>query len=131
MFQDASVFNRNIGGWDTSRVTGMTSMFQNASVFNQDLSVWDVSLINTEPTSFDLQVPPGAIVPIWGSIGGVYDHCYNPNNAGEIDDPFWTGFAGMYIVENMQELKGATNYIITYGGTSYFFGDSDNIILTR
>jgi len=38
MFQNATVFNQNIGGWDVSKVTNMTSMFQvsstNATAFN-------------------------------------------------------------------------------------------------
>ncbi len=34
MFQNATIFNQNIGGWDVSKVTNMSSMFQSASAFN-------------------------------------------------------------------------------------------------
>jgi len=37
-----SIFNQNIGNWDTSNVVDMTSMFENTT-FNQDISNWDVS----------------------------------------------------------------------------------------
>ena len=43
MFQYAAKFNQNIGNWDVSDVTRMSSMFQGATTFNQDISRWDVS----------------------------------------------------------------------------------------
>ena len=39
-------FNQNIGQWDVSNVTDMTSMFWGTS-FNQDISEWDVSGVTT------------------------------------------------------------------------------------
>jgi len=46
MFQAASVFNQNIGGWDTSGVFNFENMFYNATAFDQDLGSWDVSNVS-------------------------------------------------------------------------------------
>ena len=44
MFQ-STVFNQNIGNWDTSSVIDMRSMFDGSSAFNQDIGNWDVSSV--------------------------------------------------------------------------------------
>jgi surface protein len=42
-FYNAQLFNRPIGGWDTSLVTSMEGMFFYGYAFNQDISRWDTS----------------------------------------------------------------------------------------
>jgi surface protein len=43
LFQNAAMFNKPIGHWDTSSVILMYAMFSGASSFNQSLSEWDTS----------------------------------------------------------------------------------------
>jgi len=45
IFRDATSFNSNISGWNTSTITSMTHAFKGASSFNQNLDNWTVDSV--------------------------------------------------------------------------------------
>ncbi len=47
LFKDATSFNQNISGWDTSNIANMAGMFNGATSFNQDISGWNIKSVNT------------------------------------------------------------------------------------
>lgn len=53
MFRDATLFNSNIGHWDTSNITNMVRAFQDATNFDSDLSGWDVSSVTSMKNMFN------------------------------------------------------------------------------
>ena len=52
MFDNARQFNGNIGNWNTSAVTNMSSVFRNAKVFNQNIGNWDTSAVTNMNSMF-------------------------------------------------------------------------------
>lgn len=53
MFWGASVFNQNIGNWNTATVTDMSVMFENATAFNQNIGSWNTAKVTDMYSMFN------------------------------------------------------------------------------
>jgi surface protein len=68
MFTSAFSFNQDIGRWNTSNVTFMSSMFEFAESFNQDISQWCVAKIPKAAEHFSVSSSlSDNNHPIWGT----------------------------------------------------------------
>ncbi len=52
MFNNNSVFNGDISGWDVSSVTNISAIFSFTDAFNGDISAWDVSSVMNMSQAF-------------------------------------------------------------------------------
>ena len=68
MFSDASTFNQNIGGWDVDKVTNMRFMFFGATGFNQDISQWEVGEVTDMSFMFEFAPAFNQDISDWNVI---------------------------------------------------------------
>jgi surface protein len=72
MFRVAIAFNQNIGSWNTGAVTNMTSMFASASAFNQNIGTWNTGAVINMTSMFQSATSFNQNISSWNT-GAVTD----------------------------------------------------------
>ena len=116
MFQNASRFNGNISGWNTTNVTDMNNMFNGATAFNQNIGGWNTTnvynMINmfNGATSFNQNIG-GWIISNVRFMGAMLNGtALSTTNY----DALLNGWAAQTVQPNVQ--LGAEGLIYTYRG---------------
>lgn len=71
-FSGANIFNQDLNGWDTSRVTGWDNIFQEATAFNGNISNWNTSLAQSMAYLFANASSFNGNISSW-NVGNVID----------------------------------------------------------
>ena len=112
-FNDES-FNSNIGFWDTSNVTDMSSMFYGATAFNQDIGNWDTSSVTDmvgmfyEASSFNQDIGNWNTSSVTDMVGMFYEASSFNQDIGSWDTAKVTGMERMFWAADAfnQDLSG-------------------------
>lgn len=67
VFTNASAFNGDISGWDTSRVEDFFHAFSNASSFNSDISNWTTSAVKSLWGTFENAISFNVDLSSWNT----------------------------------------------------------------
>ena len=130
MFNNAQVFNQNIGDWNTAQVTDMTETFYFAYRFNQDISGWDTSQVTRMHRTFNMAKDFNQAI---GRLGGwdtsqVGDMTYMFSGATAFNQDIssWTGAAATTQQPNM--FSGASAFVAKFKCTDAVTGPANSCV---
>ena len=109
MFEGASSFNQNIGGWDVTDANTMASMFKNATSFNQNLEFWDPENVTNYSSMFEGAVLFNQDISKWPVLKGTnMENMFKNATSFNQNLTFWllTPTSGLPTLTNMFQTSG-------------------------
>ena len=128
VFDDATAFNQDISGWDTQNVFSFIATFEGATSFNQDLSGWDVSGAVYMEGMFDGSSSFNQDLGSW-DISNVGYMSYMFDSSGMSTENYsrtLIGWANSHFEGNAQDNVVLGAYGVTYNNTAYTTGNQFN-----
>jgi surface protein len=116
MFNNASVFNQSLSGWDTSSVTDMRGLFNSASAFSGDISNWDTSSVANMIKVFANASVFNGDLSGWDT-SSVTDMSYMFNNASVFNQPL-----------NEWDVRQVTDMSIMFDNSGFSTDNYDGIL---
>jgi len=108
MFNDATNFNQPIGNWNVQNVTNMSNMFNSASKFNQPIDNWDVQNVTDMSSMFQNATDFNQDISGW-QVQNITNMSNMFNDATNFNQPI--GNWNVQNVENMANMfRNATNF---------------------
>lgn len=105
MFYEAKKFNQPIGLWNTSNVTNMRSMFSKAIIFNQPIGSWNTSSVSNMAGMFSWAIHFNQPIGSWNT-SNVIDMSHMFNRAWCFNQAIGSWNTGK--VTNMRSMFGET-----------------------
>ena len=121
-FNLATVFNGDVGSWDTSTVESMRQIFANAATFNQDIGSWDTSLVTDMGRMFNSASAFNQDISAWSpaTSSADFDGMLTNSAMSGANYSKWLIALANWAYDNSYttpEVLGAAN--VTYNNTTY------------
>jgi len=109
MFENSTLFNQDLSGWNVGNVFSFTSMFKNAERFFSSLDEWDVSNSFNISSMFEGAKDFDANLSNWNT-SSIVDMSYTFKNTGKFNHSLCSWKHNIQLLENVKEMFHSSHY---------------------
>ena len=133
MFNGATVFDGNIGGWDVSQVVDMSNMFSFALSFNQDInSRWDVSKVTDMSNMFAGADSFNQDIGDWdvGQVSDMTNMFAGITLSTENYDALLSGWSELPSLQSTVQFSAGNSKFCNFGGKGVLVNEPNSWVIT-